>query len=323
MKQDRLLFLDPVFKEMIWGGERLKKDFGYDIPGTRTGECWAISAHEHGDCKVSSGLYKDKTLSELWNTKRELFGDYPGVKFPLLVKIIDANDDLSIQVHPDDTYARFHENGSFGKTECWYILDCKDDGDIVIGHNAKDRQELSDMIREKRWNELIRTIPIKKGDFLQIEPGTVHAIKGGTMILETQQNSDITYRVYDYDRLSDGRPRELHVEKSIDVITAPHIDHSAFVQLETDSGNMETLISCPYYTVVKIHVEGRYEGSMAQPFMNVSVLEGEGTLDGTMIRKGMHFIMTNGDGSYNIEGTITLLCSYPGIQHNETRAGID
>ena len=151
----------------------------------------------------------------------EVFGKVDSDRFPLLIKIIDAKDDLSIQVHPDDDYAKVHENGSLGKTECWYILDCKKNATIVIGHNSRTKEELSRMIHEGKWSEFIREIPIKKGDFLQIDPGTVHAIKGGTLILETQQNSDITYRVYDYGRLSNGKPRELHIDKSIDVITVP------------------------------------------------------------------------------------------------------
>lgn len=132
----------------------------------------------------------------------EVFGNVDSDRFPLLIKIIDAKDDLSIQVHPDDDYAKVHENGSLGKTECWYILDCKENATIVIGHNAWTKRGIKPMIHEGKWSEFIREIPIKKGDFLQIDPGTVHAIKGGTLILETQQNSDITYRVYDYGRLS-------------------------------------------------------------------------------------------------------------------------
>ena len=123
-----------------------------------------------------------------------------GKEFPLLIKIIDAKSDLSIQVHPDNAYAKEHENGSLGKTECWYILDSEPGTQIVIGHHAKDKEELMQMVEEKRWKDLIREVPVKKGDFYQIDPGCVHAIKGGTVILETQQSSDITYRVYDYDR---------------------------------------------------------------------------------------------------------------------------
>ena len=124
-------------------------------------------------------------------------------------------------MHPYDEYAAKNENGSLGKTECWYIIDCSDDAKLVVGHNAKNHEELSDMIHEGRWDEFIRYVSIKKGDFIQIDSGTVHAITSGCMILETQQNSDITYRVYDYDRLPNGKPRELHVDKSIDVITVP------------------------------------------------------------------------------------------------------
>ena len=134
---------------------------------------------------------------------------------------IDAKDDLSIQVNPDDAYAKVHENGSLGKTECWFILDCKENATLVAGHNAKTKEELEHMIHEGRWKEFIREIPIMPGDFIQIDPGTVHAIKGGTLLLETQQSSDITYRVYDYDRLSNGKPRQKHIAQSFTVITVP------------------------------------------------------------------------------------------------------
>ena len=194
-----LLFMEPVFKEAIWGGTKLRDVFGYEIPSDTTGECWAVSAHKNGDCRIAGGMYDGRLLSSLWEEKPELFGNYPGDQFPLLVKIIDAKADLSIQVHPDDAYAKVHENGSLGKTECWFILDCKENATLVVGHNAKTKEELEQMIHEGRWKEFIREIPIKPGDFIQIDPGTVHAIKGGTLLLETQQSSDITYRVYDYD----------------------------------------------------------------------------------------------------------------------------
>ena len=204
------IILTPVFKEMIWGGNRLKTEFGYEIPGDDTGECWAISAHPNGDCVVQEGEYAGLHLSELWNRHRDLFGNLEGDRFPLLIKLIDAKADLSIQVHPNDAYAKEHESGSLGKTECWYVVDCDEGAEIVIGHHAKTREEVKEMILNKRWSEFIRVVPVHKGDFFQINPGCLHAIKGGTLILETQQNSDITYRVYDYDRLSNGKPRELH-----------------------------------------------------------------------------------------------------------------
>ena len=204
-----ILFLNPVFTHNIWGGTKLREEYGYDVEGDDIGECWGVAAHENGNCTVKNGEFAGQTLADLWDSHRELFGGIDGVRFPLLIKIIDAKDDLSIQVHPDDAYAAEHENGSFGKMECWYILDCKEDSTLVIGHNARTKEELCDMIEGKKWKEFIREIPVKKGDFIQIDPGTVHAIKGGITLLETQQNSDITYRVYDYDRLSNGKPRDL------------------------------------------------------------------------------------------------------------------
>lgn len=310
MKRE-FIFLEPVFKEMIWGGNRLGTDFGYDIPSDKTGECWAIAAHQNGDCNVSNGEYKGKKLSELWKEHREMFGNMEGDRFPLLIKIIDAKDDLSIQVHPDDEYARIHENGSLGKTECWYILDCDKDATIVIGHNAKNQKELEEMIRQKRWKEFIREIPIHKGDFFQIDPGCLHAIKKGTLLLETQQNSDITYRVYDYDRLQNGKPRALHVEESIDVIKAPFSENKSERILSKFEGlDVEKLVSCKYYTVEKLDVHGKAEFERKCNFMDVSVIDGVGKIDGTKLKKGMHFIVPSDYGKINLAGNMSMIISY-------------
>ncbi len=306
-----ILFLEPVFKEMIWGGNRLKTDFGYNIPSDSTGECWAVSAHTNGDCKIKAGEYKGETLSSLWANHRELFGNAGGDVFPLLIKIIDAKQDLSIQVHPDDAYAKNHENGSLGKTECWYILNCEDDGKIVIGHNANSKEELSSMIHNNQWDDLIRVIPIKKGDFFQIIPGTVHAIKAGTVILETQQNSDITYRLYDYGRLQNGKPRELHIDKSIDVITCPQkLTEAVRKKRAIKGGEIEELVSCEFYTVEKITINGSTELEQAEPFTVMSVINGEGYLDGERITKGDHFILPSGFGRYILEGNLECISSH-------------
>ena len=306
-----IIYLNPVFKQMIWGGERLGKDWSYEIPGNDTGECWAVSAHPNGDCTVREGVYKGKTLSELWKEHPELFGNIDSDRFPLLVKIIDAKEDLSIQVHPDDTYAKANENGSLGKTECWYVLDCDEDAGLVIGHNAESKEELDDMVHNGRWGELIREIPVKKGDFIQIDPGTVHAIKGGLMILETQQNSDITYRVYDYDRLTDGKPRELHINKSIDVITVPAkpVEESVIKVGDLAANQMNLLIRCDYYRVWKLDVTEPIELSQEYPFLIVSVIEGDGLINGQMIGKGDHFILPNGYGTAALQGNMQLILS--------------
>lgn len=306
-----ILFLEPVFKQMIWGGRQLADQFGYEIPGGNTGECWAVSAHPNGDCVVREGAYQGKTLSQLWKEEPGLFGNSDLDRFPLLVKIIDAKDDLSIQVHPDDAYAGENENGSLGKTECWYILDCPEGALLVVGHNAGSRQELQEMIEQERWGELIREIPVKKGDFIQINPGTVHAIKGGLMILETQQNSDITYRVYDYGRLTDGKPRQLHVKQSIDVITvpAPSAADSVKSALALPENTLNELISCDYYTVWKLDVAGVMSFEQTHPFLIMSVIEGEGSVDGRRICKGDHFILPQSYGTAELRGEMTLIAS--------------
>lgn len=311
MKKE-IVFLNPVFTHNIWGGTKLRDEYGYDIEGDDIGECWGIAAHENGNCTVKEGMYKGETLAGLWSEHRELFGNIYGDRFPLLVKIIDAKADLSIQVHPDDAYAASHENGSLGKMECWYILDCKEDASLVVGHNARTYEELVDMIQGKRWSDFIREIPVKKGDFIQIDPGTVHAIKGGITLLETQQNSDITYRVYDYDRLSGGKPRELHVKQSMDVITVPAKPVSdSVVNVSAGKANeLSKLISCKYYDVYKLDVEGKATIDISDnPFTIMSVVSGEGSIDGHVLTKGDHFILPCGYDTAEFEGCMEIVAS--------------
>ncbi len=306
-----ILFLNPVFTHNIWGGTRLRTDFAYDVEGNDIGECWGVAAHQNGDDTIREGVYAGKKLSELWKEEPELFGNVDIDRFPLLIKIIDAKDDLSIQVHPNDDYAKVNENGSFGKTECWYIIDCPEDASLVIGHNAKTKEELGDMIHQGKWKEFIREIPVKKGDFIQIDPGTVHAIKGGLMILETQQNSDITYRVYDYDRLSNGKPRELHVEKSIDVINVPakSVEDSVKSAAHVEKNKLNELYACQYYKVFKIELDGKMEFEQEYPFLIMSVLEGDALLNGQRIKKGDHFILPNGYGKVELQGNLEIIAS--------------
>ena len=310
-----ILFIDPIFKEMIWGGDRLAREWGYKIPSNHTGECWAVSAHPHGDCVVTGGRYDAKHLSELWKENPELFGSIDGDRFPLLVKIIDAAKDLSIQVHPDDAYAYANENGSLGKTECWYILDASEGAQIVVGHNAKNRNELADMIKNGKWDSFLRYVPVKKGDFIQIDPGTVHNIVKGIEILEIQQNSELTYRVYDYDRITDGKKRELHVDKSIDVITVPAKSVSdSVVKAEEIAGRskknkLNLLIACDCYRVWQLETEGYAEFEQDQPFLMMSVVEGDGYINGQYIRKGDHFILPNGYGTVGLRGVMKIIAS--------------
>lgn len=310
MKQT-VLFLQPVFTHNIWGGTKLRDEYGYEIEGNDIGECWGISAHAHGDCVVREGEYKGLHLSEMWDKHPEMFGNVSGDRFPLLVKIIDAKDDLSIQVHPSDAYAGEYENGSLGKTECWYILDCEKDATLVVGHNARTKEQLQSMVEQAQWSELIREVPIKKGDFIQITPGTVHAIKGGIMLLETQQNSDITYRVYDYDRLSNGKPRELHIQKSLDVINVPAdaVEDTVVHALHVPKNTFYKLEECEYYKVFKVDIDGTMEEEQVYPFLLMSIVEGNGFINGQALVKGDHFIVPSGYGRMHLSGKMQIIAS--------------
>lgn len=311
--RNEMIVLEPVLKENVWGGNRLVTEFHYRESGDGLGECWGISAHPHGDCRVAMGSFKGETLSSLYQNHRELFGNLKSDEFPLLVKIIDAKDKLSIQVHPDDAYARAHENGSLGKTECWYVMDCPAGAELVIGHKAKTREELADMIHAGKYEELIRRIPVKKGDFVQIIPGTIHAITAGMLILETQQSSDVTYRVYDYGRLVDGKPRPIHVEQSIEVTNVPdESDRRGLVHAQDLPDNeMIELVSCDFYKVWKLNVHGDCQIDQTYPFLNVSVLAGEGMIDGFGVKRGDHLILPNGYGRAAFSGNMEMILSIP------------
>lgn len=306
-----LLRMEPVFQEKIWGGSRLKTEFQYPIPSEKTGECWAISGHPNGESRLKNPEFAGETLGSLWKTRRELFGNLPGDTFPLLVKILDAKQDLSIQVHPDDAYAQVHENGSLGKTECWYILDCDPNSTIVYGHNAKTREEMEEMAKQGRWTELLRQVPVKKGDFFQVNPGCIHALRAGTFVLETQQSSDVTYRFYDYGRLQNGKPRPLHMEQSLAVARIPfRMETPEPEARELGDARVTRLIQCPYYTVCHVELDGRWKTEWTQPFVNVSVLSGRGTMDGEGIEKGDHLIIPAGYGKMEIRGSLELIYSH-------------
>ena len=307
---ESIIEVAPVFKEKIWGGRKLEDEFGYDIPDGPVGECWAISAHPNGGCVIASGEYAGKTLSWLWAEHRELFGGIEGDQFPLLVKIIDAKDDLSIQVHPDDAYAGEHENGSLGKKECWYVLSADEGATIVVGQHARSREEFAQMVEEGRWGELLNVIPIKQGDFFQIDPGTVHAIKGGTVVLESQQSSDVTYRVYDYDRRQDdGTLRELHMAQALDVIDYNQEAPEDGSRIDTGEA-VQVLESNDSYTVELVNVNGELEVPIHHAFTCVSVVEGEGTLNGSPVAKGSHLLALSACEKLELTGSMTLVTSH-------------
>ena len=284
-----VLFFKPVFKETVWGGKKLRTTFGLPIPSEKTGECWGISAHPHGETTVLTGPYEGWPLSRLFSEARHLFGHHPAESFPILVKLIDAQADLSIQVHPNDAQAK--PLGSFGKTECWYILDADQNAEIVIGHHAETHDDFKRMVEANDYERLVNRFPIQPDDFFFIPAGTLHAICAGTLLLEVQQSSDITYRFYDYDRLENGKKRPLHVEAAIDVVTVP--DHTPVREHRDQYFGFEVIKRRP--DTVKAHRYGDF----------LVVLEGEGIIECERLKKG-DFLFVSAESSYTIDGPLRL-----------------
>lgn len=315
--QRDILFLEPVFQERIWGGTKLADEFGYEIPSNLTGECWAVSGHPNGQSIIKNGPFAGRALGDLYMEERGLFGNHEAEKFPLLTKILDANQDLSVQVHPNDDYAHIHENGELGKTECWYVIDCEKDAEIIFGHTAETKEEFVGRIEKGEWEELLTRVSVKPGDFFYVPSGTIHALCSGVLILETQQSSDTTYRVYDYDRTDkEGNARELHIEKSIDVSTIPHKNVNVTPEIsEQDGITVTTYVKAEYFSVYKWDVDGAFVSTQDKHFLIGSVIEGSGEvkLDDIInpLKKGDHFIIPFQAGEFTVEGNLQLIVSHP------------
>lgn len=310
------LFLDSVLQEKIWGGSNLTQ-FGYDLPSDKVGEYWAISAHPHGVSTVKNGQFTGQKLDVIYKKNPELFGNPSSPVFPLLTKILDAEDWLSVQVHPDDEYGMKHEN-ELGKTECWYILSAEPGAEIIYGHNAKSREALAEQINNSDWDHLLRRVPVKAGDFFYVPSGTMHAIGKGIMVLETQQSSDTTYRVYDFDRKDvAGNLRELHIQQSIDVLHIPGDETpSNLTTTESfDGAKITTLVKSEFFDVYKWEISGAHDFVKSADYTLVSVIDGAGnlTVDGQTyeLKKGDHFILPATVEKWNLAGNLEIIASNP------------
>lgn len=275
---------EKVFKEKIWGGRNLETKLHMILPeSVDIGEAWEVSAHPNGMSVVENGYLKGKTLAEIYKEyNRDLVGEKIyneyGEIFPLLIKYLDINDKLSIQVHPEDEYAMKHHK-ELGKSESWYIMEASDDAKLILGmkkdltkeeflRRAKDN-DFSNMFEEKR---------VKKGDFIDVNPGLVHAsLEGSILIAEIQENSDITYRIYDFDREENGTKRELHLERAAEVIK---FDQEALIMDSSiDEGQMEkTLISKKHYSIKKLKITNNYCDYEHDSFIIYSILSGDGII---------------------------------------------
>lgn len=312
-----VLFLEPVFHERIWGGTKLAEHFGYEIASELTGECWAVSGHPNGQSIVKNGSFAGKLLGELYKEEKGIFGNHESDRFPLLTKILDANQNLSVQVHPNDKYASENENGEYGKTECWYVIDCEKDAEIIFGHTAETKKEFVERINSGEWQELLTRVKVKPGDFFYVPSGTIHALCSGVLILETQQNSDTTYRVYDYDRQDKkGNTRELHLEKSINVSTIPHEPIDVVHNITKSAGATITrFVESEYFTVYKWEVDGTYSAKHEKHFLIGSVIAGSGELKVDervhLLKKGDHFIIPSGLEEFTVVGRVEMIISHP------------
>jgi mannose-6-phosphate isomerase len=311
------LHFKPEFKERVWGGRALEK-FGFDVPAGVIGEGWMIADHPNGVSHVTNGALAGKGLDEV----RELVGEaWFGTKgggsdrFPLLIKLLDCNDDLSIQVHPNDHYDRLPK-GELGKTEMWYVLDAKPDAKIIYGLKpGVDRKAMSSAIAEGRIMDCLQEVSVKAGDTFYIPAGTVHALCAGVLVAEIQQNSDTTYRLYDYDRPGlDGKPRELHIEDSLNVTA---YEGSGAARMSTDGakpGEWLTLASSPYFKTDKGIVRGEWpQATTPESFVIVIVCEGSGSIgwsNGLVDAKaGDCFLLPSSLGQYTLDGSMTVLRS--------------
>lgn len=288
--------LYPECKDYLWGGNKLKEKYGKATDKTPCAESWELSFHKDGLTRLANG----KTLAESVGEKEcgKKASAFPF--FPVLIKFIDAKQDLSVQVHPSDTYALVNEN-SYGKTEMWYIVEAEAGAGIYLGFNRDvTKEEYERAIAEKRLTELLNFYEVKAGDCYFIPSGTIHAIGAGCLICEIQQNSNLTYRVYDYGRKDkNGNERELHIEKALRVTNL-----QKFTPVTFDEG---VLGACEYFYVQKQTITQACENQTEQAFHCVTCIQGAGTIDGQSIARGDSFFVPADYGKYTLSGDMEII----------------
>ncbi|MBR4283007.1 MAG: class I mannose-6-phosphate isomerase [Clostridia bacterium] len=275
------LLLKPAVKDYLWGGTKLKTEFCLETSNDIAAEGWMLSCHKDGHSIVSNGKYEGKSLSEvisLWGDESlgERAKKYD--EFPILIKLIDAKQKLSVQVHPDDEYALENE-GEFGKTEMWYVVDCEENAQLIYGFTHDiSKDEFAERIKNNTLTDVCNFVSVHKGDVFFIPAGTLHAIGEGMLIAEVQQNSNSTYRVSDYGRLgADGKPRELHIDKALDVTKCekPAIPYGAVGECKNTSfGSIRTITKCNLFTAEIIALNGETTLSNNQSFLSLVCLDG-------------------------------------------------
>lgn len=315
----------PVYKEMVWGGRNLEK-LGKTLPEGNIGESWEISCHPDGVNVIANGEYKGMLLTEcIAKLGRKAIGtslpEKDVEKFPLLVKIIDANDKLSVQVHPDDVYAQQHENGEYGKNEMWYILSAAPGAKLVYDvMPGVTREKLCKALERDEVEACLKYVEVKPGDVLNIPAGLVHAIGEGIVLAEVQQNSNTTYRVYDYNRVDkNGNKRALHIEKALDVIdfqTEGRKEMVPGLKVPIHAASYKTYkVANRYFSVELYEVSGEIkEDADGSKFCLYVVLEGEMNIQyaggAVEVQLGESVLIPASMGAYTLEGSFKALKSY-------------
>ncbi|HZJ75217.1 MAG TPA: type I phosphomannose isomerase catalytic subunit [Clostridia bacterium] len=311
------LLLKPVHKQIIWGGKRLITDFGFYSEHTNIAESWMLTCREDGVNKITNGKYKGMTVEELiFNGNTHFLGrKYKGDGFPLLIKLIDAKKDLSVQVHPDDDYAKRNEN-SKGKTEAWYILDCDEGAELMYGFNKKiSKEEFKQSVTDNTLLQYVHRVKVKKGDFFYIPAGTLHAIGGGILLAEVQQNCNTTYRIYDYNRLENGKKRPLHIDKAVDVTTTkPAKGNEAINTVKQGNTVIKNLCDSEYFNIKAVDIDGIFNiEPNIDSFMSIIMLDGNGTVssDGVTetINKGNSILILAESQNISLKGKLSVLIS--------------
>lgn len=315
------VLLKPAFKDYLWGGTRLRTEFEKDCDLNPIAESWELSAHKDGQSIIASGTDAGLTLSKyIQKHGNEILGSRGSAfdNFPILIKFIDAKSDLSIQVHPADDYALKVE-GEYGKTEVWYVVSAEPGSKLCYGFKKEiDRDEYRARIEDNSICDVLNYVEVKSGDVFFIQPGTVHAIGGGLLICEIQQNSNTTYRVYDYDRRgADGKPRELHIDKAIEVSNlVPSVSADSSMETEKHDGYTRRVIAkCKYFTSERIEVDGCAALPLdCESFRSVVITDGNATLSigdcEIAAKKGDSIFIPAQSGSVKICGECGLLLSY-------------
>lgn len=323
-----VLKLKPSGKDYLWGGRRLIEEYGKESDKEVLAETWELSCHPDGPSTIVNGVYAGKTLQQYIDIKgKEVLGENCRRfrDFPILTKFIDAKDNLSIQVHPDNRYALKNE-GQYGKTEMWYVMDAGEEAFLYYGFKREvSQEELEKRIQNDTLLEVLHAVPVQKGDVLFIESGTIHAIGKDILIAEIQQNSNVTYRVYDYGRVGkDGKKRDLHIEKALAVTKR--------VPIIKDKSSYPHIADCDYFTVDKLNLDGKVmkkmEGNVSEAsFASILILDGEGkiTSEGESVsyRKGDSFFLPARSGEYMIEGSCDALITTIRKKAAPVRIGID